>query len=96
MAQVEATAASFLEGQGIPVDLHDIETELVKLWGTAAGQTGGLELETPPVTRIVLANLVVEVLDREAECLARCWKRSSSGIRAGQSWCVGRAIGSEG
>ncbi len=69
MAQIEATAESFLEGQGISVDLHDIETELAKLWGTAAGQDGGPELETPPVTRIVLANLVAEVLDREAECL---------------------------
>jgi hypothetical protein len=69
MAQFEATTGSFLEGQGIPVDLHDIETELMRLWGTAAGQAGGPELETPHVTRIVLANLMVEVLDREAESL---------------------------
>ena len=54
---------SFLEGQGIPVDLRNIETELSKLWGPAAEQIGGPELENPNVTRIVLANLVVECLD---------------------------------
>src|SRR5262249_42881486 len=60
---------SFLEGQGIPVDLRDIETELAKLWGPAAEQVGGPELDNPHVTRIVLANLVVECLEGDGECL---------------------------
>jgi glucose-6-phosphate dehydrogenase assembly protein OpcA len=62
-----ATTDSFLHGQGIEVDLHDIETELAKLWAPAAEQVGGPELENPLVTRIVLANLVVESLDQIAE-----------------------------
>ena len=50
---------AFLSGQGISVDLHDIETELLRLWGPAAEHAGGPDLEQPHVTRIVLANLVV-------------------------------------
>ena len=65
----DATTDSFLEGQGIPVDLRHIETELAKLWGPAAEQVGGPELENPHVTRIVLANLVVECLDGDGESL---------------------------
>jgi hypothetical protein len=65
----DATSLSFLEGQGIPVDLPKIETELSKLWGPAAEQIGGPELENPNVTRIVLANLVVECLDGNGESL---------------------------
>jgi glucose-6-phosphate dehydrogenase assembly protein OpcA len=65
----DATSVSFLEGQGIPVDLRNIETELSKLWGPAAEQIGGPELENPNVTRIVLANLVVECLDGDGETL---------------------------
>lgn len=57
-----ADTTSFLEGQGIPVDLPRIETELAKLWGPAAEQIGGPEIENPHVTRIVLANLVVACL----------------------------------
>jgi glucose-6-phosphate dehydrogenase assembly protein OpcA len=64
-----ATTDSFLEGQGIPVDLPQIETELAKLWGPAAEQIGGPELENPHVTRIVLANLVVECLAVDGELL---------------------------
>jgi glucose-6-phosphate dehydrogenase assembly protein OpcA len=55
----------FLEGQGIPVELREIEDVLAKLWGPAAEQAGGPEIENPNVTRIVLANLVVESLDRD-------------------------------
>src|SRR4051794_18035425 len=62
----DAMTDSFLEGQGIPVDLRDIETELTKLWGPAAEQVGGPELENRHVTRISLANLVVEF--REGSC----------------------------
>ncbi len=47
----------------------NIETELAKLWGPAAEQIGGPELENPHVTRIVLANLVVECLDGDGESL---------------------------
>jgi glucose-6-phosphate dehydrogenase assembly protein OpcA len=61
-----AATYSFLEGQGIPVALPDIEAELAKLWGPAAEQVGGPEIDHPSVTRIVLANLVVEGL--EADC----------------------------
>jgi hypothetical protein len=60
---------SFLEGQGIPVDLRDIETTLTQLWGPAAQQVGGPEVENPHVTRIALANLVVEALDRDCDRL---------------------------
>ena len=59
----------FPEGQGIPVELRDVEAELAKLWGPAAEQVGGPELENPHVTRIVLANLVVECLDGDVESL---------------------------
>jgi glucose-6-phosphate dehydrogenase assembly protein OpcA len=58
---------SFLEGQGIPVELPNIETELAKLWGPAAEQAGGPELDNPHVTRIVLANLVVACLNGDGD-----------------------------
>jgi glucose-6-phosphate dehydrogenase assembly protein OpcA len=64
-----ATTTSFLEGQGIAVDLPNIEDELAKLWGPAAQQAGGLDAQTPNVTRVVLANLVVECLDSGGELL---------------------------
>ena len=54
-----ASTSDFLSGQGISVDLHDVETELMRLWGPAAAQVGGPDVENPNVTRIVLANLVV-------------------------------------
>jgi glucose-6-phosphate dehydrogenase assembly protein OpcA len=69
MIQSGATSTSFLEGQGIPVNLPQIETELAKLWGPAAEQIGGPELESPHVTRIVLANLVVECLGGDCASL---------------------------
>jgi glucose-6-phosphate dehydrogenase assembly protein OpcA len=62
----DALTDSFLEGQGIPVALPDIESELAKLWGPAAEHVGGPEIENPNVTRIALANLVVDGL--HAEC----------------------------
>ena len=64
-----STSDSFLDGQGIPVNLPNIETELAKLWGPAAEQIGGPDLENPNVTRIVLANLVVACLDGDCESL---------------------------
>ncbi len=69
MIEPTASTDSFLDGQGIPVNLPNIETELAKLWGPAAEQIGGPELENPNVTRIVLANLVVACLEGDCESL---------------------------
>jgi glucose-6-phosphate dehydrogenase assembly protein OpcA len=65
----EATSDAFLSGQGIPVEPGQIEAELTRLWGPAAERAGGPELESPNVTRIVLANLVVEAGPTCPECL---------------------------
>lgn len=65
----DAMTDSFLAGQGIPVEPGQVETELMKLWGPAAEQAGGPELENPHVTRIALANLVVECLAGSCESL---------------------------
>jgi glucose-6-phosphate dehydrogenase assembly protein OpcA len=59
MAENPTTSDAFLSGEGIPVDLHNIETELIRLWGPAAERAGSPVPEQPTVTRIVLANLVV-------------------------------------
>src|SRR5438270_7211399 len=58
---------AFLQGQGVPVDPHDIEAELTRLWGPAAERAGGPDLEHPTVTRVVLANLVVGSKRADAE-----------------------------
>src|SRR3954468_12095061 len=55
----DTSTDAFLGGEGFPVDLHDIETELIRLWGPAAELAGGPVPEQPNVTRIVLANVVV-------------------------------------
>jgi glucose-6-phosphate dehydrogenase assembly protein OpcA len=55
----DSTTDAFLQGQGIPVDPREVETELTKLWGPAAQLAGGPDVENPTVTRVVLANLVV-------------------------------------
>ena len=65
----DAMTESFLAGQGIPVEPARVETELARLWGPAAEQAGGPELENPHVTRIALANLVVECLVGACESL---------------------------
>ena len=65
----EATSDAFLSGQGIPVQPGQIESELTRLWGPAAERAGGPELESPNVTRIVLANLVVEAGPGCPKCL---------------------------
>jgi glucose-6-phosphate dehydrogenase assembly protein OpcA len=59
MATASPTSDDFLSGQGVPVDLHEVESELARLWGPAAEQAGGPEVQNPNVTRIALANLVV-------------------------------------
>jgi hypothetical protein len=69
MLDTTSTSDSFLDGQGISVPLHKIEGELLKLWGPAAEQIGGPDLDNPHVTRIALANLVVESLEGDGEAL---------------------------
>ena len=59
MATASATSDDFLSGQGVPVEMSEIESELTKLWGPAAEEVGGPDVENPNVTRVVLANLVV-------------------------------------
>jgi hypothetical protein len=59
----DAISDAFLHGEGVPVDLRDIETELTRLWGPAAEQVGGPDLDRPSVTRVVLANLIVSAWD---------------------------------
>jgi hypothetical protein len=65
----DATSDAFLQGQGIPVDLREISNTLEHLWGPAAEQFGGPEIDHPNLTRIVLANLVVESLTGECSDL---------------------------
>ena len=65
----EATSEAFLSGQGIPVAPGRVEAELTRLWGPAAERAGGPDLEHPNVTRIVLANLVVEAGPDCPDCL---------------------------
>ena len=55
----EATSDVFLSGQGIPVALGEIDSELIRLWGPAADRVGKPDSESANVTRVVLANLVV-------------------------------------
>src|SRR5262249_50912263 len=51
---------SFLDGHGIPVEPHNIESELARLWGPAAEHASGEQAHgRPSVTRLVLANLVL-------------------------------------
>ncbi len=59
----DAVSTAFLEGQGVPVALGDVEAELIRLWGPAATEVGGDTEGSPAVTRVVLANLIVECLD---------------------------------
>src|SRR5579871_1495553 len=61
---------AFLSGQGIPVEPGRIEDELTRLWGPAAERAGGPELDHPNVTRVVLANLVVQACEASAGCVA--------------------------
>lgn len=61
---------AFLGGQGIPVDPSRIEAELDALWGPAAEQAGGPDLDQPTVTKLVLANLVVSGFGQDAAAIA--------------------------
>ena len=66
----EHPTTSLFDGQGIPVELRDVEAELARLWGPAALEVGGAQPESPHVTRVALANLVLECSDGNAESLA--------------------------
>jgi glucose-6-phosphate dehydrogenase assembly protein OpcA len=91
---------AFLSGQGIPVDPGQVEAELTRLWGPAAEQVGGPMIDNPNVTRVVLANLVVEVDGANAarifgtldEVVARYPSRS---IVLGRSREPGRQVAAE-
>jgi hypothetical protein len=67
----QARTSAFLEGQGVAVALDEIEDELDRLWGPAAEQAGGPELDQPSVTRVVLANLIVLARGTEGD---RVWE----------------------
>ena len=56
-----ATAPSdaFLSGQGIPVELTDVEGALARLWGPSVEGEGSPDLDHPAATRVALANLVI-------------------------------------
>lgn len=66
IAEQQRTEA-FLDGQGIEVGLPQIENELEALWGPAAEQAGGPEVEQPSVTRVVLANVVVGAMQADRQ-----------------------------
>ena len=69
MSSAQAQTDAFLSGQGIVVDPSAIERTLLELWGPAAERVGTTEAEPHSpynVTRIVLANLVVETTPDEA------------------------------
>jgi glucose-6-phosphate dehydrogenase assembly protein OpcA len=61
---------AFLSGQGVPVGLDEVESELVHLWGPSAERVGGPALENPNVTRVALANLVVARLSQDGPGVA--------------------------
>jgi hypothetical protein len=61
----EPASEAFLNGEGIPVALHQIEQALEDLWGPAADREGGPEHQNPTVTRLILSNLVVADLTNQ-------------------------------
>ncbi|WP_169979250.1 glucose-6-phosphate dehydrogenase assembly protein OpcA [Tautonia rosea] len=54
-----SSVEAFYDGNGIPVELTEVEQALDHLWGPAAEKAGGPELDSPAVTRVVLANVVL-------------------------------------
>jgi glucose-6-phosphate dehydrogenase assembly protein OpcA len=66
----DATPTPLLGSQGISVELRDVEAELARLWKPAALELSGSEPESPHVTRVALANLVLECSDSDVESLA--------------------------
>lgn len=61
---------AFLESQGMPVELFEVEQALEKLWGPAAEKAGGPDLDHPTMTRVVLANVVLVCLGPDRPGLA--------------------------
>jgi len=96
----DTSTDAFLSGQGIPVAPARIEAELTRLWGPAAEQVGGPTQDNPNVTRVVLANLVVQTVAENAgrvigfldEVVARFPSRS---IVLGLTSAQGREIKAE-
>jgi len=60
---------AFLSGQGVPVPLSTIETELTRLWGPSTDGIDGAAPDHPTVTRLSLANLVVGCLGPDSEAV---------------------------
>ena len=67
----DPASLAFLSGQGIPVDPSRVESELNRLWGPAAERVDGPEIDHPNVTRIVLANLILQADLGAADRLVR-------------------------
>ena len=88
---------SFPRGQGIPVDLRDIEDRAGKLWGPAAEQVGGPGRRKPQ-RHPHRAGQPGRRVSRSwpGTAVGRCWRPSSPGSLAGRSWCAGRTIPSAG
>ena len=72
----DAATTPLIDGQGIPVELRDVDAELARLWGPAALEVDGLR-EARHITGVVLANLVLECLDGDAQA------RTCAGNRGG-------------
>lgn len=95
-----ASSGAFLKGEGIPVELGQVDAELARLWGPAAEREGGPDLDNPTVTRLVLANLVLADLEsdgvRTHELLEGVARRYPSRMialrRSGQ---IGRELAAE-
>lgn len=64
-------SSAFLSGQGIPVPIEHVESELGRLWGPSAERAGGPDLDNPAVTRVALANLVVSCLGPDSARIER-------------------------
>jgi glucose-6-phosphate dehydrogenase assembly protein OpcA len=65
----DTSSDAFLSGQGVAVDLTEIEAKLAELWGPAAERQGGPDVEKPTLTRVVLANVVVNIGSDEHELM---------------------------
>ena len=96
----DTSSDAFLSGQGIAVAPNRIEDELTRLWGPAAEEVGGPEIDHPNVTRIVLANLIVQADCENARCIVATLDEvvarfPSRSIVLGLTGDTGREIGAE-
>ena len=87
----DAIAAPLIDGQGIPVELRDVEAELARLWGPAALELGEPEPASAHVTRSRTGQPRARV-PGPGRCRRsnRCWQRSWNGFPAGRSCFVSR------